>query len=229
MSTIALIPARAGSKGVPNKNARLLAGKPLLAYAAEAALRSGVVDRAILSTDSEAIAEVGRMAGLEVPFLRPAEIADDAAPMIAVIRHLLNHLETAGTPADVVVLLQPTQPLRRPEHVRDAVRLLRETGADSVVSVTPVPLHMCPDYVMKITEGGELTNFLPEGASVRRRQDVRPAYTRDGTVYCFRAATVLRYGDIYGNRCVPVVIDPVHSINIDTPEDWAEAERRMAR
>lgn len=227
MHVLGLIPAREGSKGVPGKNTRLLAGRPLLDYTARAAIESGVLDRVVLSTDSAAIAECGRRAGLEVPFMRPAVLAGDDTPMLSVIEHALGELDQHGWHADVVVLLQPTSPLRTAEHIRSAVELLRTTGADSVVGVVPLPLHLSPDYVMRI-EDGRLKPFLPDGARVIRRQDARPAYVRDGTVYAFRTDTLRRFGSIYGDDCRPLPIDPAESLSIDTPADWIAAERALA-
>jgi len=227
LKALALIPARGGSKGIPGKNLKPLAGKPLIAYAAEAARASGVVERLLLTTDSEEIAALGRSLGLEVPFLRPAELAADDTAMIEVVRHALAWLAEAGDVPEALVLLQPTAPLRRPEQIAAAVRLLAAEGCDSVVSVVPLPLHFCPDYVMRI-EAGRLVSFLPEGERASRRQDVRPAYSRDGTVYAFRCETVARYGNIYGADCRALLVDPALSINLDTPADWAAAERILA-
>lgn len=224
---LGIVPARGGSKGLPGKNLKLLAGRPLLEYTARAARASGVIDRTILSTDSPDIAEAGRRAGLEVPFTRPAALALDETPMFAVIEHALREIEAGGARPDVVVLLQPTSPLRRPSHIQDAVRLLRETGADSVVTVVEVPRHLSPDYVMRI-ENGVLRPFLPEGERVTRRQDARPAYSREGTVYAFRRTTVERFGNIYGEDCRPLIIDPADSLSIDSAADWEAAERRLA-
>jgi len=223
---LGLVPARGGSKGVPGKNVRPLAGRPLLAYVAAAARESGVIDRLVLSTDSQEIADAGLACGLEVPFLRPAALAADDTPMLPVVRHALDTLAASGWQAEVVVLLQPTSPLRRASHVRDAVGLLRSTGADSVVTVVEVPRHLSPDYVMRIDEG-RLVPFLPEGARVMRRQDARPAYSRDGTVYACWRSTIERDGSLYGSRCHPLVIDVTESLSIDTPDDWHEAERRL--
>jgi CMP-N-acetylneuraminic acid synthetase len=224
---VAIIPARGGSKGVPGKNVLPLVGRPLLHYTAEAARESGVVDRIVLSTDAEDIAEAGRRAGLEVPFLRPPSIARDDTPMLPVIRHVVDALAADGWDPEYIVLLQPTSQLRRGRHVRAAVELLRDRGADSVVTVVVVPKHFSPDYVMRI-DAGVLRPFLPEGASVTRRQDARLAYSRDGTVYAFRRETLERHGDIYGSDCRPIVIPAEESLSIDTPADWAEAERRLA-
>jgi CMP-N,N'-diacetyllegionaminic acid synthase len=126
------------------------------------------------------------------------------------------------------VLLQPTSPLRTPSHVRAAVDLLRTSGADSVVTVIEVPRHLSPDYVMRI-ENGILTPFLPEGARVARRQDARPAYSREGTVYTCWRRTIDRFGNIYGDDCRPLVIDAAQSLSIDSPEDWDAAERLLAK
>ena len=224
---LALVPARGGSKGVPGKNVRPLAGRTLLDYVAAAARESGAVDRVVLSTDDEAVADAGRRAGLEVPFMRPAALAQDDTPMLPVLKHAIGALIASGWTPELVVLLQPTSPLRTPAHVRTAVQMLRSTGADSVVTVVEVPRHLSPDYVMKI-EDGVLRPFLPEGARVTRRQDARPAYSRDGTVYAFRRGTLERFDSIYGDDCRPLVIDAAESLSIDSPEDWAAAERILA-
>ena len=225
---LALVPARGGSKGIPGKNIRPLLGRTLLDYAAHAAGESGVVDRMVLSTDDEAIAEEGRRAGLEVPFLRPAELAADDTPMLPVIEHAVDALALGGWSPEIVVLLQPTSPLRRGAHIREAVAQLRASGADSVVTVVALPRHLSPDYVMRI-EDGMLQPFLVEGARVTRRQDARPAFVRDGTVYTFWLRTLRESRSIYGRRCLPLIVPAAESLTLDTPEDWAEAERRLAR
>ncbi len=224
---LAIVPARSGSKGVPGKNVRPLAGRTLLDYVARAAQESGCIDRIVLSTDAPEIAEAGRRAGLEVPFMRPAELAQDDTAMLPVIQHALRHLAQDGYVPDTIVLLQPTSPLRRGTHIADALRALRETGADSAVTVVQVPPHLSPDYVMRI-DGATLRPFLPDGLQVTRRQDARPAYYRDGTVYAFTRATLERFGNIYGERCAPVLVAADESLSIDTPDDWAAAERRLA-
>ena len=212
---------------MPGKNIRKLAGRTLLDYTAAAAHGSGVIDRIVLSTDSDDIADAGRQAGMEVPFIRPSALAQDDTPMLPVVQHAIESLAADGWTADVIVLLQPTSPLRRASHVRDAVTMLHETKADSVVSVIELPRHLSPDYVMRI-EGGVLRPFLAEGASVTRRQDARPAYSREGTVYACWRSTLERWGNIYGERCQPLILDAADSLSIDSPSDWADAERRLA-
>jgi CMP-N,N'-diacetyllegionaminic acid synthase len=159
--------------------------------------------------------------------MRPAHLAEDDAPMLSVVEHALDCLGKDGWIPEIVVLLQPTSPLRRPEHIRAAVDLLRRSGADSVVSVVAVPQHLSPDYVMRI-DGGRLRSFLPDGARVARRQDARRAFARDGTVYAFRAAALQRSGSLYGDDCRPLVVDDAESLSIDSVADWAAAERALA-
>jgi len=224
---LGIVPARGGSKGVPGKNIRLLAGRTLLEYAARVARESGVIDRVILSTESSEVADAGRRAGLDVPFLRPATLAQDDTPMLPVVQHAIDTLAGESWQPDIVVLLQPTSPLRRPGHVRDAVTMLRATNADSVVTVVEVPRHLSPDYVMRI-DSERLVPFLPEGARVVRRQDARQAYSRDGTVYTCWRRTLERFGSIYGDDCRPLLIDARDSLSIDSPDDWDEAERLLA-
>jgi CMP-N,N'-diacetyllegionaminic acid synthase len=222
---LGLVPARGGSKGVPNKNLRPLGGRSLLQLVRDAAGASGVIDRLVLSTDSAAIADAGRRCGIEVPFMRPSELATDEAPMLPVIDHAVAQLQAGGWSPDVIVLLQPTAPLRRGSHISNAATLLIESNADAVASVVELPRHLSPDYVMRI-EDGRLVNFLPEGARVTRRQDARPAFVRDGTVYAFWRRT-LEAGSIYGRDCRPLLVAAEDSLTIDTEADWAEAERRV--
>lgn len=223
---LALVPARGGSKGIPDKNIRPLGGHTLLHYAAQAALASGVVDRTVLTTDSDRVAAEGRRAGIEVPFMRPAALAQDDTPMLPVIEHAVNALTGDGWEPEMVVLLQPTSPLRTGAHIRTAVQALRDTGADSVVTVIELPRHLSPDYVMRIEEG-RLVPFLPEGTRITRRQDTRPAFVRDGTAYVFWTRTLGEMRSIYGEHCHPLVIPARESITIDTPDDWEAAERRL--
>lgn len=226
MSVLALVPARSGSKGIPGKNLRLLAGRSLIEYAARAAGASGIVDRAVLSTDSAEIAAEGRRVGLDVPFVRPAALAQDDTPMQAVIEHALGALAGAGFEPEIVLLLQPTSPLRTPQQLRDAVRILRESNADSVVSVVELPRHLSPDYVMRIDDGW-LRPFLSDGARVTRRQDARPAFVRDGTIYAFWTRTLRDQQNIYGANCRPLLVDAAESVTIDAPADWDAAERAI--
>lgn len=226
MRVLGLVPARAGSKGVPGKNLRELAGKPLLAWTAETALGSGLLDRVVLSTEDDRVAELGTAAGLEVPFIRPSRLARDDSPMIDVAIHALTELRRRdGWTPDAVALLQPTSPLRTTAHIRAALDLA--ATADAVCSVTPLPKELCPHYVMQIDHRGYLDYFLPDGENFTRRQDVPQAYRRDGTIYLTRTEIILEQRSFYGGRCLPLVLLREESLSIDDEDDWREAERRL--
>lgn len=223
---LGIIPARGGSKGIPGKNIRMLGGKPLIHYAAKAARDSGLVDRLILTTDSPEIADAGKSLGIEVPFIRPAHLAQDDTPMFPVIDHALQFVENEGWQAEIILLLQPTAPLRKAKHLQTAVRILIGTKCDAVASVVEVPQHYAPDFVLKLEEG-KLKPFLEGGERVTRRQDTRPAYSRDGTIYAFRRDVFIFKRSIYGDDCRPLIIPRDQSCNLDTLEDWEEAEKRI--
>jgi N-acylneuraminate cytidylyltransferase len=222
---LGIIPARGGSKGIPGKNIRLLNGKPLIYYTVEAARASELIDRLILTTDSPEIAEIGKSLGVDVPFLRPSELAQDDTPMMPVLEHAIRHVESGGWQAEIIVLLQPTAPLRRAEHIRLAVNMLNESKCDSVVSVVEVPRHYVPDFVLKIEEG-KLKPFL-DAPLVARRQDARPAFSRDGTIYVFWRDMFFEKHTIYGDDCRPILIPDHESCNLDTMMDWKEAEKML--
>lgn len=226
MRVVGLIPARGGSKGVPGKNIAPCAGKPLLGWTCEAALGSSRLARTILSTDSEAIAAVGRTCGLEVPFLRPAELARDETPSIDVMRHALDWLRAEGETVDALALLQPTSPLRNARHIDEAVARLEECGADCVVSVTEVPHRFHPHALMREEEG----RLIPwQGtATVTRRQDLPALWARNGpAILVVRAAAVV-LGDLYGGRTVGYPMAPRDSLDIDTPFDLELAALLLA-
>lgn len=222
---LGIIPARGGSKGIPGKNIRLLNGKPLIYYTVEAARASELIDRLILTTDSPEIAEIGKSLGVDVPFLRPSELAQDDTPMMPVLEHAIRHVESGGWQAEIIVLLQPTAPLRRAEHIRLAVNMLNESKCDSVISVVEVPRHYVPDFVLKIEEG-KLKPFL-DAPLVTRRQDARPAFSRDGTIYVFWRDMFFEKHTIYGDDCRPILIPDHESCNLDTMMDWKEAEKML--
>jgi CMP-N,N'-diacetyllegionaminic acid synthase len=223
MNVLGVIPARGGSKGIPNKNLSELGGKSLIAYAAEAAKVSGVIDRLILSTDSVAIAGLARQLGIEVPFMRPTELAGDGSPMLAVVKHAVEQLDGQGWRADIIVTLQPTSPLRRGARVREAVELLKSNDCDSVVSVVEIPDLYSPNKAMKINNGF-LTFWASDGKAITRRQQVEPAYAREGTVYACRRDVLMYQGSLYGEKCVPLVVSPEEALSLDTMDDWRRAE-----
>jgi CMP-N,N'-diacetyllegionaminic acid synthase len=225
VKVLGLIPARGGSKGIPGKNLKELAGKPLLQWTVESAQASAVLDRLVLTTEDPRIAALGEQLGVDVPFLRPKDIASDTAAMIDVVLHAVHALAEEGYHPDALVLLQPTSPLRTAEHLRAAIELLE--GVDAVCSVAPLPKELCPHYVMRITDSGELVHFLPEGAAYTRRQDVPQAYRRDGSIYLVRTQALLSSGSLYGRRCAPLVLPPEQTLTLDEPQDWVDAEQQL--
>jgi len=227
MNVLGVVPARGGSKGIPNKNVTTIAGRPMLAYTADAVRGSRRLTRAVVSTDDEAIARVARELGLEVPFLRPAELAADGTPMLPVLQHAVRELAGSGFVADAVVLLQPTSPLRRAEHIDRAVDLLEATGADSVVSVVEVPHQFTPTSIMRLD--GERLRPYADGPIVTRRQDKPRVYARNGPAVVAVRTSVLERGSLYGDDCRPMVMSAADSVDIDGPEDLASADLLLMR
>lgn len=227
MRALGVVPARGGSKGVANKNLRPLAGRPLLAYTADAARASRRLTRIVLSTDDQAIADAGRALGLEVPFMRPAHLAADDTPMLPVLQHAVRQLTLAGFDADAVVLLQPTSPLRRGEHIDAALDLLESSGADSVVSVIEVPHQFNPVSVVTIDDGR--VRPFTSGPLILRRQDKPRVFARNGpSVLAVRVAT-LEKGSLYGDDCRALVMGTEESVDIDSAADLEYAEFLLSR
>lgn len=227
MKVLGIIPARGGSKGVPRKNIKLLCGKPLLAYTAESALASKLLSKVILSTEDPEIAEIGKSLGLDVPFIRPAELAEDTTPTFPVVIHAVREMEKIGEVFDAVCLLQPTNPLRRAEDIDACIDLLETSGADSVISVLPVPHEYNPKWVYWQNDGGELVLTTGESEPTVRRQDLPPAFHRDGSVYAFRTEVPGKFGNLYGIKVRGFENEKHNSVNIDTAEDWASAEKMI--
>lgn len=183
MGILAVIPARGGSKGVPRKNLRSLQGKPLLAWTIEAAKACGLVDRVVVSTEDPEIAKAAKDFGAEVPFLRPADLATDTALTLPVVQHAVREIEKDGFHADLVLLLQPTTPLRTTTDIEAALRLQRETDCDCVVSVVDVGGNH-PNRMKKLLPDGKLVNFVEQGfEDMRPRQLLPPVYIREGSIY----------------------------------------------
>lgn len=208
---------------MPRKNIRLLCGKPLLAYTAEAVLNSNKLTKIVLSTEDEEIAEIGRQCGLEVPFMRPAELAEDTTPTLPVVQYTLQKLEADGDKFDAVCLLQPTNPLRRALDIDNCIEILEKTNADSVVSILPVPAEYNPKWVYWQNGDGSIALSTGETEPISRRQDLPTAYHRDGTIYVTRN-DVINSNSLYGSKIIGYEIEPRFSANIDTEEDWRAAE-----
>ena len=221
-----LVPARAGSKGLPGKNVRPLGGLPLLGWTARAIAAAGVPGRALLSTDDPAIAEVGRAHGLEAPFLRPSELATDGASMLDVVDHAVGWLEAnTGWSPTAVMLLQPTCPFRRPERLRQATDLLARLDTEGVIGVRRIERSLSVMY--REDERGWLEP-LAAWDDRTRRQDVRPLLTPNGTLYLVTREALAAHRRLFPPRLRPLPTDAIEGIDIDTPDDWALAEAVVA-
>jgi CMP-N-acetylneuraminic acid synthetase len=226
MKLAALIPARGGSKGILRKNLAPCGDRSLLAWTAEAALESGVIDRAILSTDDDEIAKAGEALGLDVPFRRPAELAGDGALMLAVMQHCLSYLRNGGADVEALVLLQPTSPFRRAHHVREAVQKFNAEQAATLVSVVRVPHRFVPEAQMR-EQDGRLVPYFGGDIGKTRRQDKETLYGRNGPVVLIVRSRVLDSGSLYGDPTIGYEMDEIASIDIDTPEDLRFADHLM--
>ena len=227
---LAIVPARGGSKQVPRKNLKLLGGKPLIEWSIMAARAATELDRCIVSTDDEEIAEVARSLGAEVPFLRPAEYAQDNTPDLPVFQHALRWLgERKGYRPAMIVHLRPTLPFREPRQIDDVIRLLRETGADCVKSVYREHHH--PHKMWKLQDGPDGARLGPyEDTPLWRqlgpdcpRQILEPAYWSAGLVDAIRTETVER-GSTIGDRVVPYLVNAEPCVDLDTDHDFIIAE-----
>jgi len=218
LSVLALIPARGGSKGLPGKNLRPLAGRPLIAWSIAAARACPAIDDVIVSTDDPAIAAAARAEGARVPFPRPAELATDGARSIDVVHHALRALPALP---DLVVLLQPTSPLRRAEDITAALTRCVESGADTCVSVTPSAKS--PAWMYQLDAEGRMRPLLDTPAA-SRRQDLPPVYVLNGAVYVARTPWLLAHDGFIAPDGVASVMPPERSIDIDTLLDFRLAE-----
>lgn len=225
---VGLIPARGGSKRIPNKNLASCASRPLLAYTCDAAIQSRHLSRVILSTNDEAIAAAATEFGIEVPFLRPADIAGDQTLMMDVVRHAAAFMAGEGRPADAIVLLQPTSPLREARHIDEAVELFLEHRPDSVVSVIDVPHIFHPLKVLRPGKAG-LEPYASGEHHVVGHRDLPKIYARNGpAVLVFDVAT-LETDTLYGETSLPYEMPAEASVDIDTPFDLAFAEFLILR
>lgn len=222
--TIAVIPARAGSRAIPGKNLRLVGGRSLLARSIEVARAVPEIDRVIVSSDSPRIISAARRAGAEAPFRRPAHLSGDEAPTIEVIRHAVTFLELEGRRVDVVVTLQPTSPFCTPASVRMALGHLADPAVDSATTVADVGL---PASIVGTLEQGRFVALGSPGDDARRQAS--PSLARlTGAVYVTRRA-LLDHGRLLGERPASVMTAGPEALDIDTPADLAEARRLQGR
>ena len=225
MKILGIIPARGGSKGIPKKNIKLLGDKPLIAYTTLAAQESKLLSDIILSSDSDEIIAIAKTYGLKVPFKRPKELATDKSPTIATVIHALNHFKAIGIEFDAVCLLQVTNPFRTSEFIDEAIKKFKDSQADSLVSVLPVPHEFNPHWTFEENTNGHLKISTGESEFISRRQDLPKTYYRDGAIYLTKVNTILNQKSLYGKSIAYIESDIKRHVNIDTMEDWEKAEK----
>lgn len=218
MIILALITARGGSKGIPHKNIVNLGGKPLIAWTIDAVKQCRSVDRVVVSTDDAEIADICRLFGAEVPFMRPEELAQDGSAHIPVIQHALRWIEkTEGVLSDYVLLLQPTSPFRSAEDIDRCCDLALETDADAVVSVREANDH--PYLQRSLDLNGELQPIMTVPSGYLRRQDMPPFYVINGAMYLCRTSLVLEQSLLVPPNAKALIMPAERSLDIDTPAD----------
>lgn len=229
MKITALICARGGSKGLPGKNTRLLAGKPLIAWAISQAQAVKRINRILVSTDSEEIAEVARQYGAEVPFLRPTELAQDSSPERLAWRHALNYLKlTDGAYPDVLIVVPATAPLRSVEDLERCLEEYAKGAADTVIAVTDS--HRSPYFNMvKVNSDGAVGLVIPPAATISRRQDVPAVFDVTTVAYVADPEFVMTHDGIFDGRVRAVHVPAERALDIDTLLDFKIAECLMSR
>ncbi|MFD2044933.1 cytidylyltransferase domain-containing protein [Ornithinibacillus salinisoli] len=216
-SFIAIIPARSGSKGIKDKNIKSLNGKPMIAYTIEAALKSNIFDDVVVSTDSEKYASIAEEHGARVPFLRPKELASDTSTTIDVIEYTLIEMEKMGYTYDYFMLLQPTSPLRNVNDIQNAVKILFELKANSIVSVCEA--EHSPLLMNTLDETLSMDNFI-HLTNHRRRQDLTPYYRLNGAIYLSKVKLFLQKKTFYGIQSFAYIMDKNKSIDVDSEIDF---------
>jgi CMP-N,N'-diacetyllegionaminic acid synthase len=222
-TVLTLIPARGGSKGLPGKNIRPFLGKPLITRTIDAARNSGVAGRIVVSTDDAVIGRVSAESGAEVPFLRPREIAGDAAPVLAAALHVLDWFATReGWKAEWLLLLQPTSPLRTADDIRRGFEIAESENTDAVVAVSGTKSH--PFWLKTLNPSGHLQPFTADQKTPARRQELPPAYALNGLLYLVRTTTLREEGAFCPAKTRPLVIPAIRAFDIDSEDDFLIAE-----
>ena len=221
---LAVIPARGGSKRIPRKNIKPFCGKPMIAWSIEAALQSGCFDHVVVSTDDAEIAEVARQCGAQVPFMRPTSLSDDHTGTIPVIRHAIEWFIERGKVSDQVCCIYATAPFVSAADIRRGLDILTGAGSDYAFAVTKYPFPI--QRAIRITNHGRVGMFNPEHFNTRS-QDLEEAFHDAGQFYWGRATAWQKNTAIFGPTSSPVLL-PRHRVqDIDTEEDWLDAELKL--
>lgn len=228
MKVLGIIPARGGSKRVPRKNVRLLNGKPLVAWVIEAAREVKEIDRLVVSSDDDEVLEIAKSYDESLPLRRPDEISNDTSPAIDYVRHALHVLETgAQTRFDAVVILQPSSPLTLPEDISATILLLKETNADTAVSVVELE-HAIHPLKLKVMRGDKLLPYLEEEKGRMAQHELQKIFVRNCAVYATRRE-VIESGEIIGEDCRGFVMPRERSVDINDEMDFLFTEFLVKR
>lgn len=223
MKILGVIPARGGSKSVPRKNIKNLGGKPLINYTIESAIEAHALTHVMVSTEDKEIAKVCKEAGAQVPFLRPAELAQDSTPTLPVLRHTLEYYLNQGAAFDAVCILQATSPFRPQGMIDACIEKYVQSGADTLISVKKVPDHYNPHWVFEEKEKDLYRISTGEKQIIPRRQQLPDTFYRDGMIYLVKSELILQENTLFGAK-ISAYPTEGESINIDTMEDWHLAE-----
>lgn len=223
---LALIPARAGSKGVPFKNFKKLNGKPLIHYTLESAVKSNYIDKVFVSTDSEDILNYSnKLFNLNLNSLRPKHLSGDKATSLSVIIYSLKYLLKNNLSFDAVVLLQPTVPFRKNNFIDESIETFYKSKSDSLISVIPVPEKYNPYWTFINKNKDYLKYAVPQKKIISRRQNLPESYIRDGSVYITKSDVLMKFNSLYGEKIGFIINDEKFNINIDNMDDWKKAEK----
>ena len=220
MKSIAIITARGGSKRIPRKNIKEFLGKPIIAYTIEAAIASNMFDQVMVSTDDNEIAEIAKKYGAMVPFMRSEKTSNDFATTADVLNEVIDEYKKLGESFEYMCCLYPTAPFVTPEAIGQAMKILEDNGADTVL---PVVKFSFPPQRGMVMKDGYLTPKYPECMPMRS-QDLEPMYHDAGQFYCMKVSSFLEQGKVVMDKTMPYMQDDMNVQDIDTPEDWAIAE-----
>lgn len=220
---LALIPARGGSKGLPGKNTKILAGLPLIAWTIRQAKASRFIDNVAVSTDNGEIAQIAKQHGAEIPFMRPAHLATDQAATMDVVLHAIQFFEDAGTPFDILVLLEPTSPLRETHDIDTAIEQLEANpDALSIVGIARVESHH-PDFLVRLKDSF-LRPYADPDFTVKRRQDIETLYFYEGSLYISYPHALKKIKNFYHKKTIGYIMPKWKSYEIDDLSDFTIVE-----
>jgi len=222
MRRIAIIPARSGSKGLRDKNIKLLNGKPLIAYSIEAAKASGLFDIVMVSTDSKEYADIARIWGADVPFLRSERLSTDGANSWDVVAEVLNRYEEEGQTFEAFALLQPTSPLRTAQDIKQSIEQMEKSGANAIVGVTTS--DHSPLWSNSLPPDLSMSDFLRKEVLMTPRQQLPDFYRINGAMYLVKTSYFNEGHDIYRDKCYAYIMDKKHSVDIDDEVDFFLAQ-----